>query len=147
MQEITEHQLIEELKKVRTPGETEAFVEKYVRKGRMVSFYEYLQQYLTDKKLPVADVMNNSRINKNYGYNIINGTRKRPSRDKVLALCIGAGMDFDEVQNSLELAELPLLNPRNERDVRIAAGVNNRILDVLKLNIELEEKGLEPLQV
>lgn len=147
MQEITENQLINELKKIRTPGETEAFVNKYVRKGRTVAFYEYLQQHITDKNMPVAAVMNNSRINKNYGYNIINGTRRRPGRDKVLALCIGAGMGFDEVQKSLELAEQPLLNPRSERDVRIAVAVNNCVSDVLKLNIQLEEKGLEPLQV
>lgn len=147
MKEITEHQLIEKLKTIRTPSETEAFIKKYVPKEHCITFYEYLQQYIADKALPVADVMNNSRINKNYGYNIINGTRKNPGRDKVLALCIGAGMDFDEVQTALRLAAHPLIDPRNERDVRITVAVNNGIRDVLKLNIILEEKGLEPLQV
>ena len=147
MQGITEYQLIEKLKKLRTPGETEAFVDKYVIKGRTLAFHEYLRQYIADNALLVSDVMNKSCINKNYGYNIINGIRRRPGRDKVLALCIGAGMGFDDVQKALELAGQPVLNPRSERDVRIAVALNNGVNDVLKLNIQLEEKGVEPLQV
>lgn len=56
-------------------------------------------------------------------------------------------MSFDEVQEALKSAEQPLMDPRNERDVRIAVAINNNVRDVLKLNIELEEKGVEPLHI
>ena len=95
----------------------------------------------------VADVMKNSGINRNYGYNIINGTRKKPGRDKVIALCIGAGMDIDHIQYSLAVAGFCVLNPRDERDVRIAAAALRGTKDILRLNIYLEEHGIEPLMV
>ena len=34
--------------------------------------------YMHQNNIAVADVMKNSGINRNYGYNIINGTRKSP---------------------------------------------------------------------
>lgn len=139
--------LIAVLKQIRTEKEEENYIKKYVDKQTEKNFREYLQAHIISNQLSVAEVMNNSRINKNYGYNIINGTRKNPGRDKVLALCIGAGMDFDQMQEALYLSNLPPLDPRNERDVRIVVAVNNHVVDVLKLNILLESKGVAPLDI
>lgn len=144
---ITDYDLIQELKTVKTETAVRKYVNKYLNTRQQESFHEYLREYITNNNLSMAQVMNNSRLNKNYGYNITNGTRKRPGREKVLALCIGADMSFDEVQKALYLAGQPLLDPRNERDVWIAFALNSHINDVLVLNIKLEELGLEPLQV
>ncbi len=135
------------LKQIRESKDEEEFISKYVLNSSNVKFHEYLQDYIVQKDISMASVMNNSRLNKNYGYNIVNGTRKNPGRDKVLALCIGAEMSFDDVQKALKLANHPLLNPRNERDVRIAVAINNRTRDVIKVNLKLEEHNLEPLHV
>ncbi len=139
--------LIKVLKEVRTEKEEESYIKKYVNKQAEKNFREYLQAHIVSSQMSVAEVMNNSRINKNYGYNIINGTRKNPGRDKVIALCIGAGMDFDQIQEALYLSNLPPLDPRDERDVRIVVAVNNHVIDVLKLNILLEGKGVAPLDI
>lgn len=147
MHSKTDFELIEILKTIRASNEEEIFIKNYTYETNSVPFCEFLQNYITHNRKSVADVMNNSRINKNYGYNIINGTRKRPGRDKVLALCIGAGMSLEQVQEALKSAEQPPLDPRNERDVRIAVAINNNICDVMKLNLKLEDKGVEPLQV
>ena len=139
--------LIAVLKQVHTEKEEENYINKYVNKHDEEYFHQYLQAHIINKQLSIAEVMNNSRINKNYGYNIINGTRKNPGRDKVLALCIGAGMNFDQMQRALYLSKQPPLDPRDERDVRIVVAVNNRVKDVLKLNILLESKGVAPLDI
>lgn len=140
-------ELYSELKNIKESGEEEAFIKKYVSNDSGIKFHEYLQEYIVGNDLSMATVMNNSRLNKNYGYNIVNGTRKNPGRDKVLALCIGAGMPFDAVQQALKLANHPLLDPRNERDIRIAVSINKCINDVIKVNLKLAENNLEPLHV
>lgn len=144
---ITDYDLIQELKTVKTENAVKKYVDKYLKSFHQETFHEYLRKHILSRNLSMARVMNNSRLNKNYGYNITNGTRMRPGREKVLALCIGADMSFDEAQKALYLAGQPLLDPRNERDVWIAFALNSHINDVLVLNIKLEELGLEPLQV
>ncbi|MDD7307752.1 MAG: hypothetical protein PUG78_05000 [Eubacteriales bacterium] len=139
--------LISEIKKIRSFDDEEKYIEKYVYPHRSRTFSQYLREYMHQNNIAVADVMKNSGINRNYGYNIINGTRKKPGRDKVIALCIGAGMDIDHIQYSLAVAGFCALNPRDERDVRIAAAALRGTKDILRLNIYLEEHGIEPLMV
>lgn len=139
--------LVSMLEQIKTSGEEEEFIKKYADRSGELQFHEYLRQHIVENGISMAEVMTNSRLNKNYGYNIVNGARRYPGRDKVLALCIGAKMSFEECQFSLMIANHGLLSPRNERDIRIAVFLNNRYGDVLKLNIKLEEHGLEPLHV
>ncbi len=139
--------LISELKKINTLDEEEKYIRKYVQPYKKETFARYLQGYMQQNSITVAAVMKNSGINRNYGYNIINGTRKNPGRDKVIALCMGAGMDFDSLQRALNIAGFCALDPRDERDVRIAAAVLRGTKDILRLNIFLEEHGIEPLRV
>ncbi len=139
--------LISEIKKIKSIEEEEKYLEKYVFPYKKEAFDEYMRNYMHQNRIAVTTVMRNSGINRNYGYNILNGKRKNPSRDKVIALCIGAGMNLDEMQYSLNLAGVCALNPRDERDVRIAAAVVRGTTNILKLNIHLESLGIEPIDV
>ncbi len=147
MNDKTYCSLISELKKIKSIDEEEAYLEKYVFPYKKETFNQYLQGYMHKNRITVAEIMKNSGINRNYGYNIINGKRKNPGRDKVIALCIGAGMNLDEMQYSLNVAGVCALNPRDERDVRIAAAVVRGPASILKLNIYLENLGIEPIDV
>lgn len=139
--------LISELKKISTFDEEEKYIRKYVQSYKKETFARYLQRYMQQNSITVAAIMKNSGINRNYGYNIINGTRKNPGRDKVIALCMGAGMDFDSIQRALNIAGFCAFDPGDERDVRIAGAVLRGTKDILRLNIFLEEHGIEPLRV
>ena len=128
---------------------TEADVEDFIRKWCTdeVSFHEALNQEVAVKGITLPDLMEKSRINRNYGYNIVNGRRTNPGRDKVIALCIAAGLSVEETQNLLSVAKVGGLYYRRERDIRIASCLNNGIRDVLDVNILLESHDLEPLDV
>lgn len=54
-----------------------------------ISFHEYLTQLLDEKGLTKAQVITDSNIQKNYGYQIFDGS-KTPSRDKVIALALAS---------------------------------------------------------
>lgn len=136
--------LIETLKKVKTMQDKEAFIRENTVNGYR-DFADYYNDHMIRNQLDTVELIKKSNISSNYFYNIINGDR-RPGRDKVLALCIGAGMSYTETNRALKLAGVNELYPKNERDVRIAIFINNGQRDVLTLNIELEEAGLEILK-
>ncbi len=134
-----------ELNDLMSESEVEEFIEKWC--GGEIALHSAVRTLIAEKEISLADLMKDSRINRNYGYNIINGRRKNPSRDKVLAISIAAKLTVRETQEMLLIAGVGGLYFRRERDVRIAACLNNKVGDVLKVNIMLESKGLEPLDV
>ena len=136
-----------QLSKLMSVEEGEVFVKENQGKTEFKYFFEYLNDFAAHNNICMSDIIKNSRINKNYVYNITNGITKRPSRDKILALCIGAKMTFDEVNRALYIGGKNRLDPRDPRDVWIAIEVNNRVGDVLKVNLLLEEKMLTPIEL
>jgi len=140
MLEIT----IEELEKIKTDAEIEDFIQRYCE--RVPTLSDVINSWLADDRVTPAELMQRSSINRNYGYNIINGKRLHPGRDKVIALCIAARLSVHETQEALAVAKVGMLYHRDERDVRIIGALNNRIGDVMKVNLMLSEHGLEPLE-
>lgn len=129
------------LKSVNSDIDALEFIRRYTN-GSYKSFAEYFNSYVITKELDYHDIMKRSNINKNYYYNIINGDRN-PKRDKIIALCIAAGMHYDEINRALKIAKEGVLYPKVERDARIIIAVNNRIDSVSKINEILEREGLE----
>ena len=56
-------------------------------------------------------------------------------------------MSYSETQRALEIGNVAPLYPKDERDVRIAVGINSGAGDVMKINLILDEYGLEPINV
>lgn len=136
-----------ELSDLKSQNDTEEFIRNHCIQPEKISFHIYFNQKVREKGIELNQVIKSSMINRNYIYNITNGRKLRPGRDKILALCIGAHMDIDEINRGLEISDHCPLCPCRERDVRIASMVNNNKFDVLTINLELESKGLEPLDI
>ena len=133
------------LRKIRYKNEIETYVREFCS-FEQPTFAEYLNHVMTCKGVKTADVLKNSGINKNYGYNIINGIRSNPGRDKIIALCIGAGMNLQEMQTALDIARTGRLLYFDERDVRIAAAVNSGVFKVVEINMILSEHNLRLIE-
>jgi transcriptional regulator with XRE-family HTH domain len=110
-------------------------------------FYQYYNSLLVGKELEKAEIAKRSGISTNYLYNILNGNRLHPGRDKIIALCIAAELTLDETQQCLKIGRQPTLYERDERDVRIAACINQGIHETLKVNLLLDDYGLPPIEV
>ena len=110
-------------------------------------FYEYLRDYIAENKLDATEVVTKSRISKNYVYHIINGVKKNPGRDKVIALCIAAGMDVENVNRALRVGGYNALYPKNKRDVFIAECVNLGKTDITEVNLFLDEKDVALIDI
>ena len=84
------------------------------------SLHEHLETLLAEKKIAKPDVIKGSLLDRSYVYQIFSGER-RPSRDKLIALAFGMGLNVEETQKMLKLSGNRELYARDARDARDAA--------------------------
>ncbi|MBQ3973961.1 MAG: helix-turn-helix transcriptional regulator [Lachnospiraceae bacterium] len=91
------------------------------------------------RTLTVKDLVLKSGIERSYLYQILNG-RRTPSREKVLRLCIGAGLSLEETQRVLELGKLGVLYSRDRRDAVLIFAIRSG-LDTTETDDLLDQFG------
>lgn len=105
-------------------------LEKYLEREEIVSRFKSVSEYLNDKiaisKQSVSEIIKNSGIERTYAYQILNGTRKNPGKDKIIRLCIAANLGIKETIRALEIAGCGTLYARNKRDAIILFSINNK---------------------
>lgn len=131
------------LKNIKDEAAAELYIDKYTSDS-YESFAGYFNEYIGEHSLVLPEIIERSGISGNYVYNIVNGIRN-PGRDKIIALCIGAGMNVSECNRALKIAKEGVLYPKNERDARIIIAINSGITKVMDINIILDNEGLELL--
>lgn len=88
-------------------------------------------------------VIKRAEIDRSYGHQLFNGTRQ-PSRDKVLQLALGMGLDVDETQKLLRAAGRSPLYPRIKRDAVVLFALS-RSMGVVEVQAMLAQHELTPL--
>lgn len=144
MEQETTRSLSRKLQAIKDEKEAEQFVKAH---SDLISIHSFLNELLADKNITVPELIERSGISRNYIYNILGGERTNPSRDKVIAICIGLGASFSQINRALELVKHSALYPKDERDARIAIAVNQGVKSVTEINLMLEKNGLKPLDV
>jgi len=109
-----------------------------VNKGRM-KISAALNSVLAEKELNKSTVIAKSGIENHYAYQIFSGV-KNPTRDKVLMLSVGLGLDGEETQRLLKVTGYAQLYVKDERDGIILFGLTKR-LTVIEINDLLYDMG------
>ena len=109
------------------------------------TLHEELTRLLEKYNLSKSEVIKISNLQASYGYQILNGTKENPSRDKLLALCIAMKINFDETQKVLTLAKCGILYPRYLRDSIIISSINKQS-GLQKLNQLLCDMDMDILE-
>ena len=115
------------------------FLEENSSGIRVPAFHEVISEMCREKSIPAETIINRSGIERTYGHQLFNGTRK-PSRDKVIQLAIGFGMNAEETQELLKAAGKSPLYPRIERDCILLFGLNKK-MGIMEIQELLHEKG------
>ena len=104
----------------------------------------YLRELLTGHNLSVQDVVVGCRLDRSYGYQLFNGTRK-PTRNFLLRLALLLKLEEAETQRLLKIANRQPLYARNRRDAAVLYGLTHGLTaDAMQeLLIGLGEDGLE----
>jgi len=92
-------------------GEAGEFIEKE-------SFSECVAAFCAEKDMIPERIIREAGIERTYGHQLFNGTRN-PSRDKVLQIAFGFGLDVEETQRLLRAARKSMLYPRLKRDAAV----------------------------
>ena len=102
-------------------------------------FHEVISAMCRERNETAEAVIGRSGIERTYGHQLFNGTRK-PSRDKVIQLAIGFGMNAEETEELLKAAGKSPLYPRVERDCILLFGINKGY-GIMEIQELLHEKG------
>ncbi len=103
----------------------------------------YLHDLLEQRKLTVGEVIQRCNLDRSYGYQLFNGTR-RPTRDMLLHLAVQLRLSETEAQRLLKLAGRPVLYARNRRDAALLYSFSHRLTPAQteELLAGLEEQAL-----
>ena len=103
-----------------------ADLSEYVRNNEVSFFEDPLQELLTRlferKCISKAELARRSGGSEVFLHQVFSGRRK-PSRDRLLCICIGMGASLEETQELLRRAAYAPLYPRLKRDAVIAYGI------------------------
>ena len=104
----------------------------------------YLKKLLKEKDVTPSEVIKRSRIERTYCYQIFNG-RKKPGRDKLLAISLALSLTLEETQRLLGIAKEGVLYVKSRRDSIIIYAINNKmsVLDTNFLLNQYEESELK----
>lgn len=107
------------------------------------SFSEYFFNLDKVKQMSGKEMRDLSGLDRTYFYHIKDGT-KSPGRDKIILLCLAAGLDDDETRRAFEAASVPSWYSKDKRDavIRFCLCHHKSVIDT---NILLEEYGFDPL--
>lgn len=137
------NELLRILSSIDSESDLHTLSEELARLEKHFTFTEYLMNKMQEKEIAPARLLESSLIQRNYGYQILNGT-KTPGRDKVIALCLALSLSLEETQRALSLAGAGELYPRRRRDSILIYSLE-RGLSVMETNEFLAQYMLEPL--
>lgn len=107
-------------------------------------FILYIHQLLIEKSLKKSDLILTAGISKQYLYELFTNKRKKPSRDVVIKLAFGLGLNLEETNLLLKRAGHGSLYPRLKRESILIYCILKR-KTLIETNITLEEKNLDIL--
>ncbi len=121
------------------------FLKENIDELYFASISEYLEMLLAQKKLKKGEVINKANLDKGYAYQIFNGNKTNPSRDKLIMLAFGMGLNLGETRKLLKISNVSDLYVRNPRDSAIIFCIENK-LDLIQTNEKLDELALPVLE-
>lgn len=141
--EPTTRQLEHTLLEIDDTASLGQYLETIDRLPQYNSFMDYFRTLERVQNMTSSDLQKASAIERSYFYHVLDGS-KNPGRDKILRLCLAAGLDEDETRRALEAGGAQILYARSRRDAVIQYAIVNH-LSVMETNILLEQYQLEPL--
>ena len=101
------------------------FFENHAGEMQIPSFHLFISEICASTNQVPEQVIKRAAIERTYGHQLFNGTRN-PSRDKVIQLAFGLGLDPEGAQQLLRVARRNALYPKIKRDAAILYCLENR---------------------
>ncbi len=105
------------------------------------TFQEYLMYLIESKNLSNASVYKRAIVTKQLFSKIKLNPAYHPDKATAMRLCVGAQLNLDETKDLLARAGYAL-SPCDKRDIIFSFFIENRVFDMIEIDIALEEHGL-----
>lgn len=107
-------------------GTEEEFDEELIRKNSCPDFCAVIAEYMNKKGISRAELITRMNIDRNYGYQLLNGTRK-PTREHIIKIGLLLGLDIESFQRLLKTAKKKPLYVRDMFDARVFYAVKHQM--------------------
>ena len=87
----------------------------------------FLENLLEKYSITKIEAIKRSALNQIYAYQIFSGVKSSPSRDKLIQLIFGMGLELDNAQRLLITGKHGKLYPRSRRDSIIIFAINKKL--------------------
>lgn len=132
MNDIKTVELMSLLKNIDSESNLDDYISNTLTNSSNLSLYKYFEDLFKVKGISKSSVIKNADIDRTYGYEILRGDKK-PSRDKILQLCIGANFNLEESNKALRLGNVGELYAKIPRDSVIIFCINKK-LGIIEIN-------------
>ena len=105
------------------------------------TFSQYLLYLIKNKGMDNVEVYKRAIVNKKMFSKIKNDPYYHPNKITALCLCVGAKLTLDETKDLLARAGYAL-SPCDKTDIIFSFFIENKIYDMIEIDIQLEEHGL-----
>ena len=125
MAENTTQKLEEKLHQLHSEKE----LDHYLQETELDQYPDFLTYFLSlpeVQKVSKSDLIRVSGIERTYAYQILNGQRIHPGRNRILMLCISAGLNEQETQRALKAGREPVLYAKTRRDAIILFAIQEK---------------------
>lgn len=110
-------------KKLNSP---EAFDGEMIENNSPPKLPDVLSKYIDERKVKKASIIRILNVDRNYGYQMLNGTRT-PTRNCLLRISLILKLDSDQINYLLRLAGKSPLYVRNIVDAKVFYAVKHRM--------------------
>lgn len=108
---------------------------------RADTFSQYLLYLIASKHMENAEVYKRAIVDKKTFSKIKNNPEYHPQKITAMCLCVGAMLSLDETKDLLARAGYAL-SPCDKTDIIFSYFIENKLYDMIELDIQLEEHGL-----
>lgn len=133
------------LKLIAQEKRLDSFMKENTDEFEQATLCEELGRLLQAHQTTKANIVRLSCLDKTYTYQIFDGTKANPSRNKLLAICLAMGATYDETQRVLRLGHAQQLHPRNIRDSVIIYSIlhHTSVMDTNQILYDMQKEILE----
>lgn len=131
------------LRRIFKAADLRSYLDENEKSLAATTFTEYLEMLCQKRNIVREHVIGRAGIERGFGHQLFRGSRK-PSRDNVLRLAFGFGLDVDETQALLRAARRTPLYPRIKRDAAIIYGLVHHNT-MIEIQTSLSDLGLTML--
>lgn len=131
------------LRRIFKAANLRSFLDENEKSFAAPTFTEYLESLCQGRNMVREHVIGRAGIERGFGHQIFRGSRK-PSRDNVMRLAFGFGLDAEETQALLRAARRTPLYPRIPRDAALLYGLSHHHT-LIEMQTSLVEQGMTAL--